>query len=165
MTDGSVDTQTKIGYGAYLAIFTTDFSLSELNLETSVSKLKNQVKLKRFEQTSSTTLELQTLLWALGEIQTSGRQVKVYTDSQNIIALPGRRSRLEQNNYRSNKNILLKNSALYRQFYQLSEHFDCQFIKIPGHQPTAQKDIIAKLFGLVDKASRKALRKDLSRYA
>jgi len=56
----------------------------------------------RFEQTSSTKLELQTLLWALGETITLANgddmTLTVYTDSQNIIGLPRRRARLEQNN-------------------------------------------------------------------
>ena len=108
LTDGSVSTQSKIGYGAYLALIEPGLSLSEL---------KTQVKVKRFEQTSSTKLELQTLLWALSEIQTSERKVIIYTDSQNIIGLPGRRSRLERNNYLSNKNIFLNNYELYQEFY------------------------------------------------
>ena len=53
-TDGSVNTQLKVGYGAYLLV-------SELTMSTDT--LKEQVKIKRFEQTSSTKLELQTLLW------------------------------------------------------------------------------------------------------
>lgn len=161
LTDGSVDTQSKIGFGAYLSISATALPLSALDLETAVSTLKNQVKVKRFEQTSSTKLELQTLLWALADLQMSGPQVTVYTDSQNIISLPGRRNRLEQNNYRSNKNSPLQHAELYQQFYQLMDQCDCQFIKIPGHQPTTQKDTIANLFSLVDKAARKALRLDI----
>ena len=96
-TDGSVHTQLKIGYGAYLAVYGSDFS---------VDSLKSMVKVKRFENTSSTKLELQTLIWALGEIE--GRKVVVYTDSQNIIELPRRRNRLEERDYQSSKNKLLK---------------------------------------------------------
>jgi len=153
LTDGSVSTQSKIGYGAYLALIEPGLSLSEL---------KTQVKVKRFEQTSSTKLELQTLLWALSEIQTSERKVIIYTDSQNIIGLPGRRSRLERNNYLSNKNIFLNNYELYQEFYRRIDQLDCQFIKVRGHQLSNQKDAIDQLFTLVDKASRKALREAVS---
>jgi len=153
LTDGSVSTQSKIGYGAYLALIEPGLSLSEL---------KTQVKVKRFEQTSSTKLELQTLLWALSEIQTSERKVIIYTDSQNIIGLPGRRSRLERNNYLSNKNIFLNNYELYQEFYRRTDQLDCQFIKVRGHQLSNQKDAIDQLFTLVDKASRKALREAVS---
>jgi len=36
-----------------------------------------------------------------------------------------------------------------------------ELIKIKGHQPSKEKDNLARLFSLVDKASRKALRKAL----
>lgn len=151
-TDGSVNSKSKIGYGAYLAVSDPELSLDELNAE---------VKVQRFEQTSSTKLELQTLLWALKDIQTSGYKVIVYTDSQNIIGLPQRRERLEQNDYRSNKNIRLNNFELYQEFYQLIDQLDCKLVKMLGHQPSRQKNDIEKFFTLVDRASRKALREDI----
>jgi ribonuclease HI len=152
LIDGSVSAQSKIGYGAYLALSESELSLPEL---------KTRVKIKRFEQTSSTKLELQILLWALGDIQASGSKLIVYTDSQNIIGLPGRRSRLEQNNYLSNKKILLKNYELYQVFYRLIDQLGFQLVKVRGHQPSNQKSAIDQLFTLVDKASRKALREDI----
>ena len=152
LTDGSVNTKSNIGYGAYLAVSDSGLSLDEL---------RAQVKVQRFEQTSSTKLELQTLLWALSEIQTSGWKVIVYTDSQNIIGLPQRRERLEQNDYRSNKNRRLNNFELYQKFYQLIDRLDCQLVKVRGHQRTKQKNDIDQLFTLVDRASRKALREDI----
>ncbi|SDZ95133.1 RNase H [Desulfuromusa kysingii] len=147
-----MDTQSKVGYGAYLAVSETDVSLSEL---------KQRVKIKRFEQTSSTRLELQTLLWALGDISLLNHHITIYTDSQNIIGLPARRHRLEQNKYHSSQGKLLKNYLLYQQFYQWTDQFDCQLIKVTGHQPTTQKETLDQFFSLVDKASRKALREDL----
>ena len=152
LTDGSVNTQSNIGYGAYLAVSEPGLSLDEL---------RTQVKVQRFEQTSSTKLELQTLLWALGDIQASGRQIIVYTDSQNIIGLPGRRERLERNDYRSNKNIRLNNFELYQEFYRLIDQLDCKLLKVRGHQLAKQKNDIDRLFTLVDRASRKALREDI----
>ena len=90
-TDGSVNAQSNIGYGAYLV-------LSERGL--SLDSLKTRVKVRRFEHTSSTKLELQTLLWALSDIQALEGKVVVYTDSQNIMGLQRRRDRFEQNDYR-----------------------------------------------------------------
>jgi ribonuclease HI len=148
-TDGSVNTQSKIGYGAYLVV-------EEKGL--SIEVLKKLVKVKRFEDTSSTKLELQTLLWALKEIELPGRKVKIYTDSQNIIGLPGRRKRFEQNDYRSKKNIRIKNYKLYQEFYEITDHLDFELVKVEGHQRSNQKDDIARLFTIVDKASRKALK-------
>ena len=150
-TDGSVDTQSKIGYGAYLAV-------SEHGL--SLDSLRECVKVKRFEHTSSTKLELQTLLWALKDIQTLESKVTVYTDSQNIMGLPGRRERFEQNSYRSKKGRLLNNYELYQEFYRMTDQLKCRFVKVRGHQVSNQKDDIDRLFTLVDRASRNALRGD-----
>lgn len=150
-TDGSVNTQSKIGYGAYLA-------MSERGL--SLDSLRAHVKVMRFEHTSSTKLELQTLLWALRDIQTLEGQVTVYTDSQNIMGLPGRRERFEQNNYRTKKGRLLNNYELYQEFFKMTDLLKCRFVKVRGHQVSKQKDDIDRLFTLVDRASRNALRGD-----
>ena len=150
-TDGSVNPQTNIGYGAYLTVPEEGLSLDSV---------KTTVKVKRFEQTSSTKLELQTLLWALSDIQALGRRVMVYTDSQNIIGLPGRRDRFEQNDYRTKKNNRIKNYKLYQEFYKMTDQLDCKFGKVQGHKVSNQKDEIDRLFTLVDRASRNALRRD-----
>ena len=150
-TDGSVNAHSNIGYGAYLAV-------SERGL--SLDSLKPRVKVRRFEHTSSTKLELQTLLWALSDIQALGSRVIVYTDSQNIMGLQGRRDRFEQNDYRSKKNKRLNNYKLYQEFYRLTDQLDCEFVKVRGHKVSNQKDDIDRLFTLVDRASRNALRED-----
>lgn len=151
LTDGSVNTQTNIGYGAYLAV-------SECGL--SLDSLRASLKVKRFEHTSSTKLELQTLLWALKDIQAVASRVIVYTDSQNIMGLQGRRAWFEQNDYRSKKNNRLKNYELYQEFYRMTDQLEFEFVKVPGHQRSNQKDDIDRLFTLVDRASRDALRRD-----
>ena len=151
LTDGSVNTKSKVGYGAYLAV-----SNPGLPLDT----LKTHVKVKRFEHTSSTKLELQTLLWALSDVQALACKLMVYTDCQNIIGLQGRRRRFEQNNYRSKKNKLLNNYELYQEFYRVTDHLDCEFVKVRGHGVSHQIDDIDRLFTLVDRASRNALRED-----
>ena len=129
-----------------------------LGLERLSDELMAQVKVKLFTQTSSTKLELQTLLWALSEIPVSVCKLFVYTDSQNIVGLPARRERLEQRDYRSNKNVRLGNSELYREFYRLTMPLDYELVKMKGHRRASQKDEIDRLFSLVDQASRKALR-------
>jgi ribonuclease HI len=151
LTDGSVNTQSNIGYGAYLAV-------SERGL--SLDFLRARVKVRRFEHTSSTKLELQTLLWALSDIQALGCKVIVYTDSQNIMGLQGRRDRFEQNDYRSKNNIRLNNYELYQAFYRMIDQLDCELVKVRGHQVSNQKTDIDRLFTLVDRASRNALRGD-----
>ena len=148
-TDGSVDPRLKIGYGAYLAISQPVTSFDEIN---------SKIKLKRFDNTSSTQLEIQTVLWALNDIEISTSKIIVYLDCQNIIGLQGRRDRLTASNYTSKKNVKLANSDLYQQFFEITDRIECTFIKVDGHKPSFQKDETDKLFSLVDKASRKALR-------
>jgi ribonuclease HI len=150
-TDGSLNTQSNIGYGAYLAVSERGLSLDSAG---------RRVKVRRFEHTSSTKLELQTILWALSDIQALGRKVILYTDSQNIMGLQERRDRFEQNDYRSKKNRRLNNYELYQEFYRIIDQLDCELVKVRGHQVSNQKDDIDKLFTLVDRASRMALRGD-----
>jgi ribonuclease HI len=153
LTDGSVHAQSRIGYGACLAVPEPGLSLEGLI---------SQVRVKRFTQTSSTKLELQTLLWALSDIQVSGRKVTIYTDSQNIINLPGRREQLERKAYRSSKNRLLSNHDIYQEFYRLTDLLDYELVKVHGHLASKQKEDIDRLFTLVDRASRQALRAESS---
>lgn len=148
--DASVNNQTKTGYGAYLVVKNESFNL---NLE----ELKSHLRIKRFESTSSTKLELQTLLWAFSEINNSSKII-VYTDSQNIEGLLGRRFGLEKNNFLNKKNQLLKNSDLYKEFYKMVEVLNCTIVKVKGHKSSKNKDLIDKYFSIVDKASRKAAR-------
>jgi ribonuclease HI len=148
-TDGSVNTRSKIGYGAYLYISESGIPLDMLT---------SLVKVKRFEQTSSTKLELQTLLWALSSIQREGRKLIVYTDSQNIMGLQRRRDQLEQNDYCSKNNKRLNNYELYQEFFRITDQLDCEFVAVHGHRKSNQKDEIDRLFTLVDRASRRELR-------
>ncbi len=110
-TDASVNTRLKVGYGAYLVVN------EECKL---IETLKDKVKTKRFEQTSSTKLELQTWLWALDEMivldEQSDITITIYSDSQNIIGLPGRRSGLERNDYCSVKNKKLNKHEMCQEF-------------------------------------------------
>jgi ribonuclease HI len=143
-TDGSVHPPSRIGYGAYLAA-------SELHSD-------HEVQIKRFEDTSSSQLEIETVIWALQAL--SPKAVTLYTDSQNMIGLPERRSRLEASDYRTKANKPIKHADLYREFFRLTDQIDCTFVKVKGHQRSQQKTAIDRLFTLVDRASRQALRSD-----
>ena len=150
-TDGSVHPPSRLGYGAQLVV---------IDPIADIEQLKARVQLKRFEDTSSTQLEIETLIWALQGIQ-SGK-VTIYTDSQNIIGLPDRRGRLERNAYRSRAGIPLKHAERYQEFSELSDALDCTFVKVEGHRKTNNKTEIDDLFTLVDRASRQALRTELA---
>ena len=148
-TDGSVNPKQNIGFGAYLHVKQNDVY---------DESLKSKVKVKRFDDTSSTKLELETLLWALNEINSTDAGLTVFTDCQNILGLHSRREKFEQNDYLTSKNKKIANYELYKKFYQVTDILHCQFIKVKGHKPKNEKDNIDKFFTLVDIASRNALR-------
>jgi len=144
-TDGSVNTKTKVGLGAILITNELEWPVN------------SKVLLKEFNNTSSTTLEIQILLWALRQIEDQ-RNVKVYTDSQNTLSLIERKTRLIKNDFKSKTGKELINAALYRKFYSETERLNIQLYKVKGHNKSINKDLIAQIFGIVDKESRKALR-------
>lgn len=152
-TDGSVNTETRIGFGAYLVVN---------NMKPSLADLKAKVNLKKFENTSSTTLELQTLLWAMDDAvllrAEKFMRVAVYSDSQNILGLLARRSGLEARKYFSRNGKQLNNTELYQQFFKVMDQREFHIIKVDGHKPRHSKNDIDRLFSLVDKASRFASR-------
>ncbi len=148
-TDASVNPQKEVGFGAYLL-------LKELDCFT--PELEKKTKLKKFDNTSSTKLELETLLWALEEESLQNFTIVVYTDCQNIIGLPARRDGFEKKNYITSKGTLIKNHELYKAFYKKIDILDCEFIKVKGHKKSAKKNKIDEIFTTVDRASRNALR-------
>ncbi len=150
-TDASVNPQSGIGFGAYLLLDTLDFFP---NLET-------KIKTHQFNNTSSTKLELETLLWAFDELSLENYQVVIYTDCQNIIGLEARRDGFERKNYMTSKAKQIKNHELYKDFFTRVDILDCEFIKIKGHKKSSLKNEIDEIFSLVDKATREALRKTI----
>ena len=149
-TDGSVNPQSGIGFGAYLLLEKKEFFSS---------KLEKKINIKKFDNTSSTQLELETLLWALDDINLKNFKIVVYTDCQNIIGLNERRDRFEKNNYMTAKGSVIKNHELYKDFFKRLDILDCDFIKVKGHKKASVKNEIDKIFTLVDRATRTALRK------
>lgn len=147
LTDGSADPKSGIGFGVYLAF-------SELT--ENLSELEGLIKVKQFDNTSSTKLELQTLLWALSEV--TDNEIISYTDSQNIVGLLSRKEKLVKNNYYSKGGKLLKNHELYKDFFESIEKFEIKFNFITGHKPSRDKSHMDKIFSLIDRASRNALR-------
>lgn len=156
-TDSSVNPQTKVGFAAFLVKNDKDIILESLN---------KSIKIKKFENTSSTRIELQSLLWAINEIEKekndlSNILIEVYTDCQNIISLKDRKSKLLENNYLSRTGKQIKNCELYKEFFEKDSRLNIYFIKVKGHKKTALKDSIDNIFNLVDRASRSALRDEL----
>ncbi len=151
-TDSSVNPQEKIGFGSFLLL---DEEIK------SFEDFKNDIKIKRFDNTSSTKLELQTLLWALEEIADNNISIEIYTDCQNIIGLENRREKLEKNNFYSTSGKLMNNHELYKDFYEKLDELNLTFVKVKGHKKNSLKDEIDNIFNLVDRASRNALRENM----
>ena len=120
-TDSSLGPYNKIGFGAYLILNDENESLEELN---------EHIKIKRFENTSSSKLELQTLLWALDEIADNNISIEIYTDCQDIIGLENRRKKLEKNHFYSTSGKLMNNHDLYKDFYLKLDELSLSFIKV-----------------------------------
>ncbi len=160
-TDVSLDPKLKMGVGAY---FFTGISF----LNTSVQLIERvevagQLIKRRFMDTSSTKLEVQTVIWALENcrsiLSSSENKLYVYTDSQCVTGLPERRSGLEGNKFLSKRtNHPLKNASLYRQFYQLYDELDFEVIKVAGHLPFSSQDTVHRIFSYVDRDVRKELK-------
>lgn len=146
-TDASVNPQTGIGYGAFVVVDKIDESLNDI---------ADRIRTRRFDCTSSTRLELETLLWALSEIRPT--QVDAYTDSQNIEGLLKRRARIEKNNYCSKSGRPYKHGDLYKEFFKWADRINFRVIKVSGHRPAMMKSKTEKIFSLVDRASRDALK-------
>jgi len=146
--DGSVNAHTHVGVGAYLMV-----------PENSTQDEALHVKLKAFHETSSTKLELQTLLWAVEEVRGKSDEIVIYTDSQNIITLPSRKERFERRGYATNHKKIHEHAVLYQAFYRVMEEVNCSLVKVKGHKLECNKDAMDRYFTLVDRASREALRK------
>ena len=151
-TDGSCYPQSKLGFGSYLLVYDEDKPLD---------LLKEDIKTKKFADTSSTKLEVQTLLWALEDLTFEVNELIIYTDCQNIIGLDDRRAGFENKNYLTSKGKLINNHDLYKKFYSLKDKFDFKLVKVKGHKKNSLKNDIDKVFNLVDKASRVALRENI----
>jgi len=142
-TDASVNPQKKIGFGAYLIVSDKD--------------VVTKIVTKKFENTSSTQLELETLLWSLESIDVTTELI-IYTDCQNILNLPSRRKSLEQQNYHNKTGKPITHKNLYKKFFYMIDNNSYKFIKVKGHTKSHLKNEVDKLFTIVDRASRDALR-------
>ena len=162
-TDSSASPQNNLGVGGYLLVPET-----ELSRTTRDGFHEVHLKLFEGEGVSSTKLELRTMIWALGCIQPNldAEKLTVYTDSQNVAGLIGRRARLEQKSYRNRFGEVMKQAEKYQTLFALLDDLNQQstveILKIKGHQRKYKRTELEKLFSLVDQATRRRLRNLLS---
>jgi ribonuclease HI len=157
-TDVSLSPGLKLGVGAFVML-TASF-LDESSGAVGRPEIAAQIKVRRFKDTSSTRLELQTVLWALAENRqcTNGR-LTIYSDSQCVTGLLKRKHRLLAGGFFSKKtNQQLRNASLYRAFFEFQDELGFQVVKVEGHSKVRTHDTIQRIFSFVDKEARKALK-------
>ena len=160
-TDVSVNPQRKIGVGGYLLV-PVPFLENEPH-DIKQSEVSASLKIKRFTETSSTKLEVQTVLWALENLQEEltgsvPGTLHIYTDSQCVIGLVGRRTNLIDLDFIAKRSGQpLTNATLYRAFYTAYDQFGFQLIKVAGHSSSSSHDSVHRIFSYVDRKVRKEL--------
>lgn len=157
-TDVSVNPARKLGIGACLVVPASFLDALLPGLEK--SEIASRITLRRFEATSSTKLELETVLWALGKHRKRSRgKLKLYTDSQCISGLLKRRPALLAGDFLSRTtNLPLRNASLYRRFYAISDELAFEVIKVDGHPGAGVRDNVSRIFSIVDREARRALK-------
>lgn len=127
--------------------------------------LNQMVVLKRFQDVSSTRLELETMLWALEEYSSGAKaavlpgRLLIHSDSQCAAGLLSRRKRLEKNGFYSKRGQSpLKNASLYRLFYTFHDQLKFDVVQTPGHMPSRFQDANQRVFAFLDRRVRKSLR-------
>jgi len=161
-TDVSVNPKQRLGVGACL-LLPLQFPDSPGH-EIDWAELSRQLHCRRFTDTSSTMLELQTVLWGLeiyrAQVPSSLRGgLQLYTDSQCVAGLSLRRERLEATAYRAGRSgRLLANAHLYGEFYAASDELGFQIAKVAGHSRLSSQDSLERIFSLVDRGARRELK-------
>jgi len=138
-------------------------------LEIPVDKLnKNEIIqnlwLRKFENTSSTQLEVETVLWSIENflnqhIVTENFKLNLYSDSQCVCGLLARKSGLIKKGFRNAKNEILKHAELYKKFYEYHDFLHFDVIKVTGHAPKNTHDTIHRIFSFIDNEVRQEMRK------
>jgi len=158
-TDVSLNPERRCGVGVYFVIPASMLPVTPDCVDKSV--VDKHVVVRRFENTTSTKLEVQTVLWALeNTCKPSGPdRMQIYTDSQGIAGLLGRRQTLELNGFCAKRsNLPVKNAALYRTFYEFFDRLGFEVIKVPGHSRYHSHDTVCRIFSFVDRKARKSLK-------
>jgi ribonuclease HI len=164
-TDVSVSPVLKLGVGAYVMVPASFLDASYGIIGR--SQITGRIKVRRFKGTSSTRLELQTVLWALAENQQVPHgSLTIFSDSQCVSGLLNRKHRLLAGGFLSKKtNQLLGNASLYRRFFEFHDELGFHVVKVDGHPGSRVHDVAQRIFSFVDKEARKALKTWMSEFS
>jgi predicted GIY-YIG superfamily endonuclease/ribonuclease HI len=155
--DVSVSPGLRLGVGAYVMI---PASFLESSKVIGRLQIAGRIKVQRFEGTSSTRLELQTVLWALSENRQGPQgSLTIYSDSQCVSGLLRRKPRLLAAGFLSKKtNQQLGNASLYRTYYEFHDELSFHVVKVAGHHRARDQDTTQQIFSFVDREARRALK-------
>lgn len=163
-TDVSLDPKLKVGVGGYLIV--PELFIKTPSNQIKISELDKILILRKFEDTSSTKLEVQTVLWALEAYSTTisgSGKLHLYTDSQCVEGLLARRARLESNGFHCRGgNRILKNASLYGKYYELHDRLEFEVTKVAGHTRSRSRNTVQHIFSFIDQKVRKSLKQWIS---
>ncbi len=156
-----MDPRSKTGIGAYVVLNSEEIGDKPGKIDKSL--IESRIVIKQFADTSSTKLEIETALWALGEVKNAAPAINegicLYSDSQCVCGLPGRRAKLESRGFvASGSGRELNHAGSYRKFYSLAEELSLDVIKVKGHMPQGTHDGIHRVFSILDRFVRQELR-------
>jgi ribonuclease HI len=158
-TDVSLNPGLKLGMGAYVLL---PYEFLEFNVDTINKKeINGKLITKKFENVSSTELEVKTALWALDEYQEQvinpdKGELQLFTDSQCVASLLARREKLEDQEFKSKSTSNLhRNTELYQTFYKYHDLLEFQVGKITGHSKSITHDTSHRIFSYVDREVRR----------
>lgn len=160
-TDVSVCPQRKLGIGGYLLVPLSFLERAPHDIEQ--CEVAAMIKNKRFEDTSSTKLEVQTVLWALEDSRkelagSAAGSLQFYTDSQCVAGLLRRRAVLDERGFIAKRSgRTLANATLYREFYAAYDQAGFRVIKVAGHSSAGSHDVVHRTFSYVDREVGRAL--------
>ena len=160
-TDVSLNPQRRLGVGSCLLVPANLLDSAPDAIDQ--AGVSARLRFRRFAETSSTRLEVQTVLWGVEMYREQCRRcgpgrLQVYTDSQCVVGLPGRRAALEANGFvAAHSGRLLANAPLYRALYAVHDELGFDLIKVAGHSRAGNHGSVQRIFSCVDRGARRAL--------
>jgi hypothetical protein len=160
-TDVSVNPRRRLGIGGYLLVPVSFLEQEPRDIEQ--GEVAALIRVGRFAETSSTKLEVQTVLWAVedsreGLAGAAPGSLRIHTDSQCVAGLMGRRAGLTDGDFVARRSGRpLAQAPLYRAFYEAYDRLGFQLVKVTGHARTDSHDTVQRIFSYVDREVRKAL--------
>jgi ribonuclease HI len=163
-TDAATSPKKGVSVGAFLLLNQQALvEYSEYTQEGLSTKLADITIYKEYESNKSTWSEIKTAIDALYVIQKNSDhtlKVEIYTDCQSLCDLMNhRKQKLVKSNFITSAGKVLQNADLYKELFAVAEKFQILTFKIRGHDSALHRlTLQEKIFGILDKLSRKKLR-------